>query len=70
MKGPGCVASVKFVVILILLSLAIYFTDQAFRNWTATPTVANSAWIPLKSMQFPAMTVCPIQASQFSFFHC
>ncbi len=47
-----------------LLLGASYYIKEAVEGWEASPTITLTSWKPLKSMKFPAMTVCPVQDSR------
>ena len=53
---------------LALFGMATYFTLEAIQEWNTYPTVTISSWTPLKDLEFPAITVCPLHDARWRGF--
>ncbi len=60
--------ALETVGIVVLFGMATYFTLEAIHEWNRHPTVTISSWTPLKDMEFPAITVCPLQDARWRGF--
>ena len=59
-----CGLAVKTLIILGLIGISAYYTNQAILDWKESPTVTSASWVPLRRMKFPALTICPVQDSR------
>lgn len=48
------------VIVIMGLVLAVIGIDQCFKGWEQNPVITAVWQIPIESVPFPSITVCPI----------
>ena len=49
------------MVVLVIFSLTFLMTYYSFHDWAEEPLSTSVAQLPIESMVFPAVTICPIK---------
>ncbi len=55
----------KIASFCIFVSFASFFTKEAISKWNDSPWETKTTWVPLKNMDFPALTICPVQDARW-----
>ncbi len=54
----GQFKTIKWLAIAFFMAICGYFSWEAFRAWEESPTTTSVSTIPLRTFEFPAITIC------------